>query len=325
MQKGVMRRVLQVGVSAIVGLAIIGALFYVTDGRDVPVLHTSGLIANQQKDLILITVALGAFVVVPVFILLFTIAWKYRASNKKAKYEPELEGNRLLEAVWWGVPLLIIVILGIITWISTHQLDPYKPIESDVKPVKVQVVSLKWNWLFIYPDYDIATVNFMNIPKDTPIELSLTSDAPMNSFWVPALAGQVYTMTGMATKLHIMADKEGTFNGSSANISGEGYADLTFKVNAVSEEMFQRWLSQSSQASTTLDQTSYALLSGLTQSEKEKVYRLAKRDLFHDIMMKYMSYDDPMHKSHTEYQTEDHSSHSNHETMDHSSHMKEKE
>lgn len=317
MRKGAQRRVLQVVISADIGLAIIGALFFVTQGRDIPVLNPSGLIANQQQTLILITIALGVLVVIPVFILLFVIAWKYRASNTNAKYEPELEGSRKLELLWWGIPLFIIVVLGIITWISTYTLDPYKPIESDVKPIKVQVVSLKWNWLFIYPDYDVATVNFINIPKGTPIELSLTSDAPMNSFWVPALAGQVYTMTGMTTKLHLQADKEGSYKGVSANISGEGYADLRFTVNAMNEEMFQRWLSQAVGSTTALDTSSYASLTALTEPAGEKVYRLGKRDLFHDILMKYMSYDDPAHKSHKEYQVE--------ENEDHSSHMMHKE
>lgn len=325
MRNGIKWRVLQVIASVIVGLAIIGALFYVTQGRDIPVLNPSGTIASQQQALILITVTLGVFVVVPVFILLFVIAWKYRASNTKAKYEPELEGSSKLEALWWGIPLLIIVVLGIITWVSTYALDPYKPIESDKKPIKVQVVSLEWNWLFIYPEYDVATLGFMNIPTDTPIELSLTSDAPMNSFWVPALAGQVYTMTGMTTKLHLVADKIGSYKGASANISGEGYADLRFTVNALEEPMFQQWLSNAANAPSKLTTVSYNLIKALKQSEEETVYVLEKRDLFHDILMKYMSYDDPAHKTHKEYQTdtttEDHSSHD-----DHSTHMqKEKE
>ena len=222
------------------------------------------------------------------------IAWKYRASISKATYEPELEGNRKLEAVWWGVPLFIIIILGAITWVSTHALDPYKPLESDVTPVKVEVVSLNWSWLFIYPEYDVATVNYLNIPKDTPINLSITSDAPMNSFWVPALAGQVYSMTGMATKLHFNAQDTGTYKGSSANISGEGYADMYFDVHALNESDFQAWAKKAAQSKDMLTNASYLELAALHGKRvSEKTYMLMNKNLFNDIMMKYMT-DQPL-------------------------------
>ncbi len=217
------------------------------------------------------------------------IAWKYRASNTSAKYEPELEGNRKLEALWWGIPCAIIVVLAAITWVSTHALDPYKPIESDVTPVKVQVVSMEWKWLFIYPEYGVATLNFMNIPKDTPIDLSLTSDAPMNSFWVPALAGQVYCMTGMTSKLHIMANSVGTFNGSSANISGKGFADMTFKVNAMNETDFVAWARNAAKSPTMLTSDSYAELSKPSSKVPDTTFMLMVPTLFDDIIMSYMT------------------------------------
>ena len=214
------RRVKQVLISSGIAVLILAILVFVSYGRDMPVLNTKGLIADQERDLILLTFGLGLLVVIPVFIMLFGIAWKYRASNTKAKYEPEFASHKGIEAIWWGIPCAIILLLGIITAISTHALDPYKPITSSVKAVEVQVISLNWKWLFIYPDQGIATVNYLNIPKDTPINFTITSDAPMNSFWIPALAGQVYSMTGMSTKLHVMANDVGTFNGASANISG---------------------------------------------------------------------------------------------------------
>lgn len=287
-KKRFLKRGVQILVSCFVAFAIIAALVFVTQGREIPVLDPHGTIADQQRVLILITVGLGVFVVVPVFILLFAILWKYRAGNTKAKYEPELEGNKGLEVLWWGIPCLIILVLAVITYVSTHALDPYKKLESDKTPVKVQVISLNWNWLFLYPDSGTATLNYMNIPENTPINLELTSDAVMNSFWVPALAGQVYTMNGMQTKLHIMADKTGTYNGSTANISGEGYADMRFKVNAMSEAAFKTWISKAGTSSNMLTAESYAELAKSDESQPETTYKLMAPSLFDDVIMKYM-------------------------------------
>jgi len=288
MKKRPVRRGTQVLIGSIIALAIIAALVFVTQGRDIPVLNPHGAIANQQHVLILITVGLGVFVIIPVFILLFTIAWKYRDTNKKAKYEPEFDGHKALEALWWGIPLVIIFILAIVTWVSTHALDPYKKLESDITPVKVQVISLEWKWLFIYPDYKVATLNFVNIPKNTPIELSLTSDAPMNSFWVPALAGQVYTMTGMSTQLHLMADSVGTFNGVSANISGKGFADMRFKVYSQNETDFETWARNATHSPDVLNDNRYEALSSQGIDTDEKTFSLESVNLYHNVIMKYM-------------------------------------
>lgn len=286
-----LRRIKQVVISSGITLAIVGLLAAVTVGRDIPVLDTKGLIAHQERDLILLTFGLGLFVIIPVFILLFSIAWKYRASNTKAKYEPELEGHRGFEALWWGIPALIIIVLSIITAVSTHALDPYKPIESNVQPVKVQVVAMNWKWLFIYPEEGIATLNHLNIPEDTPIELTLTSDAPMNSFWVPALAGQVYAMAGMSTKLHLMADSVGSHNGVSANISGDGFADMRFKVNSMTSADYKAWVSKSltSPSTALLTTDSYNKLAENRKDSNEKTYLLMDYSLYDEIIMKYMS------------------------------------
>ncbi len=288
-KKRVLWRALQVFISSFITVAIIGVFIYVTEGRDVPVLNPSGTIADQQLTLILITTGLGVFVVIPVFILLFSIAWRYREGNKKAKYQPDMDGNKWFEALWWGIPIIIILILAVITHISTHALDPYKPLESNVKPVNVQVVSLNWRWLFIYPDYNIATLNYLNIPKDTPINLKITADSPMNSFWVPALAGQVYSMTGMTTKLHIMADTTGTFKGTTANISGEGYAHMNFKVYSKNETDFETWAKQAGDSKNQLSRDVYNKLAEDSKDKDEKTYVLATPDLFNQIIMKYMS------------------------------------
>lgn len=288
-KKHTFRRVKQVLFSLLVGLIIIDLLVIVTQGRDMPVLNTHGLIADQQRNLILLTTGLGALIVIPVFIMLFSIAWRYRASNTKAVYQPDFESHRGFEALWWGVPCIVIIILGVITVVSTHALDPYKPIDSQVKPVNVQVVSLNWKWLFIYSDQHIATLNYLNIPKDTPINLTITSDATMNSFWVPALAGQVYAMSGMSTQLHLIANDAGTYHGSSANISGNGFADMTFMVNAMNETDFTAWAKKSVTTGMALTAASYDTLSKPSHEDAQKTYELVDLNLYNEIIMKYMA------------------------------------
>lgn len=298
--KRLRRRVLQVLVSVFVAVVIIGAFVFVTQGRDIPVLQPQGVIAEQQLQLILITTGLGVFVVIPVFILLFAVAWKYREGNTKAKYEPEFDGSVKLEALWWGIPCLIILVLAIITAISTHALDPYKPLESDKKPVEVQVVSLQWKWLFIYPESGVATVNYLNIPEDTPINFSITSDAPMNSFWIPALGGQVYSMTGMTTKLHLKANEVGTYMGNSANLSGDGFSGMYFKANSLTSEDFEKWVKESKNSPDFLTGLSYDELRKASKNNPEKTYGLVEDGLFTSVIMRYMSSEGNKNDEHSE-------------------------
>ena len=315
-KKAILRRVAQVLIASLIAIGMIALFVFVTQGRDMPVLDTHGLIANQERDLIYLTFGLGLLVVIPVLWMLFAIAWKYRAGNTKAKYEPEMDGSKKLEILWWGIPIIIIIALAIITAISTHALDPYKPIESSVEPVEVQVVALEWNWLFIYPDNGVATLNYLNIPEDTPINFTITSDAPMNSFWVPALAGQVYAMSGMSTKLHVMADTVGTYDGSSANISGEGFASMRFKVNSMTESDFSAWVIKSANSKDMLTSESYTELAKPGADKGEKTYMLMKKDLYNEIIMKYMSHDTSGKEAHTKNETESHDM----KQMDHGDH-----
>lgn len=318
-KKVLFRRVAQVGISSFVTIALIAVLIFVTQGRDMPILQTHGTIANQERDLIVITFILGLFVVIPVLGLLFGIAWKYRAGNTKAKYEPDMEGNKKLEALWWGIPCLIIIVLAIITAVSTHALDPYKPLESSVEPVEIQVVALEWKWLFIYPEQGVATLNYLNIPEDTPINFTITSDAPMNSFWVPALAGQVYAMSGMSTKLHVMADSVGSYNGSSANISGDGFASMRFKVHSLTQTDFSEWLIQSANSSNMLTSDTYQQVSQPSTGDGEVTYMLMNKELYNEIIMKYMSHGSG--DAQAEHTTpEAHGSDHDMEAMDHSMH-----
>jgi len=284
-----LHRVWQVVISSFVTVVIIALLVFVTVGRDIPVLNPQGLIAEQERNLIIITTAMGLFVVIPVFIMLFAVAWRYRASNRRAIYRPDFESHRGFEALWWGIPCVIIIILGIITVVSTHALDPYKPLDSNVKPVKVQVIAMEWKWLFIYPDKGIATLNYLNIPKDTPIDFTITSDAPMNSLWIPALAGQVYAMSGMSTQLHLMANSVGTYNGTSSNISGDGFADMTFKVNSMNESDFTTWATTSTTSRNILTQDEYKTLSVPSHNNPETTYMLMDTSLYNEVIMKYMS------------------------------------
>lgn len=297
-KKRFLKRSIQVFASSFIAVAIIGLFTFFTKGREIPVLNPQGTIADQQFVLILITVALGIFVVVPVFILLFAVAWRYRAGNKKAKYDPDLEGNKGLEILWWGIPILIILALSVITYISTHALDPYKELESDKTPVKIQVIALNGNWMFVYPEQKIATLNYIKIPEDTPINFAITSDAPMNSFWIPALAGQVYAMSGMTTKLHVMSDSPGTYNGSTTNISGPGYAEMRFKVYSVKQDEFELWARDALGSPDALTSESYEKFVPFQEHRAEKTFKLLTPTLFNDVIMKYMSSEHAEGESH---------------------------
>lgn len=269
--------------TTIVVLGLAGALFVL----DTAVLTPSGVIAEKERHLILFTLLLGGLIVIPVFVMLFFVAWRYREENKKASYDPNLHGNNFLEALWWGVPLVLISILGIVTWQSSHDLDPYRALDSEVKPVKVQVVALQWRWLFIYPEENVASINELYVPVNTPINFEITSDAPMNSFWIPRLGGQVYAMTGMSTKLHLEANKEGQYEGSSANISGQGFADMRFMSNVVSTSKYEEWL-KSARTKEGLDETLYSQISDPSKDHEPRSFVLKKHDLYDTIIMKYM-------------------------------------
>lgn len=282
------------GVIATITIAILGAAIYYFSHVNVAVLNPQGQIGAEERNLFVFTIILSLFVVVPVFILLAVIAWKYRDTNTKKKdYKPDWDGDRTLETIWWGIPIVIISILSIITWQTSHTLDPFRALDSNVKPLKVQVVSLQWKWLFIYPDQGVASVNFLEIPEKTPINFEITSDAPMNSFWVPSLGSQVYAMSGMSTQLHLIADHTGDYKGSSANISGKGFADMAFTVRAASDKQFDDWVAQASKGEP-LTQSTYDALAKPDTIAKPVQYKLESTDLYNSIIEKYMQ---PMHQS----------------------------
>ncbi|MFZ4099884.1 MAG: ubiquinol oxidase subunit II [Chlamydiia bacterium] len=265
-------------------------IWSVVDPR-VVVLHPKGLIAWKQRDLLVTATWLMLIIVIPVFILTAFFAWKYRAGNEKAKYTPQDEGSVLAESIWWGVPCVIIFFLSIMNWNSSYELDPFKPIEHDRKAITIQVVALDWKWLFIYPEEQIATVNFIQFPQDTPISFRITADAPMNSFWIPELAGQVFAMPGMETQLHVLANEEGSFRGVSANLSGRGFAGMTFFAKASTQEEFDQWVQSVKTSAKPLDLKEYAHLVQQSENNPVETYLLAVNDLYQRIIMRYMTPD----------------------------------
>lgn len=255
---------------------------------DIQMLFPSGSIALKQRNLLLIIQAIMLLVVIPVYILTFIFSWKYRAHNPQGKYDPDLDDSKLAEFIWWGFPCLIILVIGVLTWIRTYELDPLKPIAPTQETKKIQVVALQWKWLFIYPEEKIATVNFVQFPEKVPIHFEITADAPMNSFWIPKLAGQIYAMPKMKTALHLIADEKGDFRGSSANISGVGFSGMTFTARASSQEDFEKWVKEAADSSQSLDLETYNQLALPSQNNPVTTYVLKDEQLFDSIIMKYM-------------------------------------
>lgn len=257
-------------------------------GTTMGVLNPKGMIALKQRNLIIAVTLLMLIVVLPVFVLTFVFAWKYRASNKKAKYHPDLDQHLLAECIWWGIPCLIIIVIGILAWKGNQELDPFRPLDVSGKPITIQVVALQWKWLFIYPEQKIATVNFIQFPKETPINFEITADAPMNSFWIPELGGQIYAMPGMKTKLHLIASEIGSFRGSSANLSGVGFSGMRFIAKATSQEDFNRWVQSIKRSSKGLNKDTYNQLANPSKDNPVASYVLLENDLYDQIVMKYM-------------------------------------
>lgn len=297
MQKKVSKKIRLIALGLVV-VGVISALCIFLNGANLDILNPKGEIASKQRDLIVFATVLSAIVVVPVFALTFFIGWRYKESNKKAKYTPEWGGNRILESIWWGIPIILILVLSVITFKSSHDLDPFKPIESNKKPITIQVVALQWKWLFIYPEEGIATVNYVEFPVNTPVNFEITADAPMNSFWIPQLGGQIYAMSGMSTHLNLIANETGSYDGSSANISGEGFASMKFVAKATAREDFDRWVDESHLKNNVLGQTSYAELVKPSANETPTIYSDVDPELYTMIMKKYIA--SGRHGSHAE-------------------------
>ena len=265
----------------------------------ITLLNPQGMIALKERNLMIVVVLLMLIVAIPMLIVLFTFAWKYRAGTTNARStisEQDRTSKGYIMLLWWLIPGAIIFILSIINWKSTHDLDPYKPIVSDVPPITIQVVALDWKWLFIYPQQGIATVNFLEVPLNTPVNFELTADGPMNSFWIPKLGSQMYAMPGMTTQLHLIANTTGDFSGSAAEINGAGFSGMRFITRSVSQVDFDQWVASVKSASSSVSESvsnltfdEYQKLAEPSENNPVTLYSSVDENLYNDVMAKFKS------------------------------------
>jgi cytochrome o ubiquinol oxidase subunit 2 len=257
------------------------------------VLRPSGDVAAQQGHLVVLSTLLMLLIIVPVIALTLVFAWRYRESNTSARYAPEWDHSIQLELLIWSAPLLIIIALGALTWIGTHTLDPYRsltridasrPMSFEAEPLNIEVVALDWKWLFIYPDHGIAVVNELAAPVDIPIRFKITASSVMNSFFIPALAGQIYAMPSMATTLYAVINRPGEYEGFSANYSGAGFSDMRFKFRGVNAGDFDRWLQKAKASKDELTRDAYLQLEKPSAREPVRRYRAVALDLFDAVV-----------------------------------------
>jgi cytochrome o ubiquinol oxidase subunit 2 len=248
------------------------------------VLDPKGPIAAAERLILFNSLGIMLAIVIPTILATLGVAWWFRSSNQRARYMPDFVYSGRLEILVWSIPAMTVLLVGGVAWVGSHDLDPGKTMASQVKPLRVQVVSLDWKWLFIYPEQGIASVNRLTIPVGTPISFQLTSANVMNSFFVPQLGGQIYTMAGMVSRLHLQADHLATYRGLSAQYSGDGFSDMRFAVEAVSAETFAQWTSAARDAGPVLDADSYAGLSRPSKAVAPFTYRAVTPDLFGAIL-----------------------------------------
>ncbi len=247
-------------------------------------LDPQGPVAGAERAILFDALAIMLAVVIPTILGAIWVAWWFRASNTKARYLPEFTFSGRIEILVWSIPTLIILFLGGLIWVGSHQLDPAAPLDSKNRPIDVQVVSLDWKWLFIYPDRGVASVNELVVPADVPVHFELTSASVMNTFWVPQLAGMIYTMNGMVTQLHASASQPGTFAGRSGHFSGDGFSDMRFTVRSVPQAEYEQWISTAQGAGPTLDRAAYEKLEEQSIAERSSTYRGVDPALFHAIV-----------------------------------------
>ena len=258
-------------------------------GCRMAVLDPKGPVAAGEKSLIITATLLMLLVVIPVIFMALYFAWKYCASNTSAAYTPDWSYSHRIEVAVWAVPIAIIAVLGSITWRTTHSLDPYKPLVSKVRPITIDVIALDWKWLFIYPDQQIASVNEVVFPADTPVNFRITSDTVMNVFFIPQLGSQIYAMAGMQTQVNLSADAPGVFDGLSANFSGAGFPDMTFKARSTSAAAFDAWVAEVRAAPTHLGLDNYDGLAKPSQHDAVQYFSGVQPLLYAAVLDKYMN------------------------------------
>ena len=248
------------------------------------VLDPAGPVGAAQKLILIDSLAIMLAIVLPVLVLIAGVAFWFRASNTRAFYWPEWEFSGHLELIVWSIPALIIVVVGGVAWFGSHDLDPFKPLPGKGKPVEIQVVALDWKWLFIYPEDGVASVNALAVPVGVPVHFTITSSGVMNSFFVPRLGSQIYAMAGMATQLWLQADEPGTFDGLSANFSGQGFSDMRFDLKALPADDYAKWIADAKASGADLDRARYAELVKPSMNVSPSAYRSVERRLFESIV-----------------------------------------
>jgi len=256
------------------------------------ILDPKGPIAAAERQILLNALGIMLAIVIPTILATLGVAYWFRSSNTRARYLPDFSYSGRLEVLVWSIPAMTVLLVGGVAWVGSHDLDPRKPIASTVKPVSIQVVSLDWKWLFIYPDQGIASVNQLTVPVGTPVRFELTSSGVMNSFFVPQLGGQIYTMAGMVTRVHLLADHPGTYPGLSAQFSGDGFSDMRFNVEAVPAETFVQWVEATRSAGPELDAQAYANLAKPSKAIAPFTYRAVAPGLFNGILSAGLRPDD---------------------------------
>jgi cytochrome o ubiquinol oxidase subunit 2 len=257
------------------------------------VLDPKGPIAVAERQILFNSLGIMLAIVIPTILATFGVAYWFRSSNERARYQPEFKYSGRLEVLVWAIPAMTVLLVGGVAWVGAHDLDPRKAISAAAKPVTVQVVSLDWKWLFIYPEQGIASVNHLVVPAGTPVSFELTSSGVMNSFFVPQLGSQIYTMSGMTTHLQLQADHPGSYRGLSAQFSGDGFADMRFVVDAVPAQQFEQWVVSTRDSGPTLDAQSYADLAKPSEAVAPFTYGAVSPDLFNAVMSSAMA-DDPL-------------------------------
>jgi cytochrome o ubiquinol oxidase subunit II len=254
------------------------------------VLNSKGPIGQEETILIYKSIAAMLIVIVPVFIMTYLIVKRYRASNDDAEYDPDFVHSTVVEVVIWAVPIMIVTFLSYLVWVKTYELDPYKPIASANEPLQIEVISLDWNWLFIYPDHNVAMINELVIPENVPLSFKLTSDTVMTSFFIPQLGSQMYAMAGMQTQLNLMADEPGIYEGRNIEFSGVGYDTMHFKVIAKTMEDFDKWMAKAKQQKNPLDLATYEAVSKPNTDYPVTIFSPVQPGLFNHVMSTYMGW-----------------------------------
>jgi cytochrome o ubiquinol oxidase subunit 2 len=284
----VVRRFSAVQRSLQTAIAFLGTLLLSGCGLNrAPVIDAHGPIAVAERDLMFAASGIMLIVIVPVLVMTFLFAWRYRASNEGARYTPDWSYSTGIDFVIWLIPVFIVVALGILVWGATHRLDPYRQIDGNAPALEIHVVAQDWKWLFIYPDEGVASVNRMVFPAGKPVRLNITADTVMNSFYIPALAGQIYAMAGMRTELHFLAGTPGTFTGRNTQYSGRGFASQHFQAVATSPEDFEAWLAEARQSELKLDAAAYRLLAAPSIGHPVQYFSAVEPDLFDKIIARY--------------------------------------